>query len=108
MFHHKHHMNRGLPMDKIITDIYKIMKDSSNPIKAEEEIQSYMWLVLSEAMQEIFSTMNQVLKEKKQRQGWKDERNDARTNQYILGPVQYNRTHMKDPNGNKPYHLDER
>ena len=61
-------------MDKIITDIYKIMKDSSNPIKAEEEIQSYMWLVLSEAMQEIFSTMNQVLKEKKQSQGWKVER----------------------------------
>lgn len=94
-------------MDKIITDIYKIMKDSSNPIKAEEEIQSYMWLVLTEAMQEIFSTMNQVLKEKKQSQGWKVERNDARTIQYIFGPVQYKRTLMKDPNGNNHYPLDE-
>ena len=49
-------------MDKIIADIYEIMKGSSNPIKAEEEIQSYMWTVLSDIMQEIFSKMNQTIK----------------------------------------------
>ena len=94
-------------MDKIITDIYEIMKGSSNPIEAEETIQSYMWTVFSEAMQEIFSKVNQILKEERQSQGWKVERNDARTIQYIFGPVQYKRTLMKDPNGNNHYPLDE-
>lgn len=99
-------MNRGLPMDKIITDIYEIMKGSSNPIKAEEEIQSYMWTVLSDIMQEIFSKMNQTIKVEKQKQGWKVERNDPRTIQYIFGPVQFKRTLMKDPSGNNHYPLD--
>ena len=69
-------MNRGLPMDKIITDIYEIMKGSSNPIEAEEDIQAYMWTVLSDVMQEIFSKVNQTIKEEKQKQGWKVQRND--------------------------------
>lgn len=30
-------------MDKIITEIYEIMKRISNPIELEEEIQKYMW-----------------------------------------------------------------
>lgn len=62
-------MNRGLPMDKIITVIYEIMKGSSNPIDTEEEIQSYMWTILAEVIQEIFSKMNQTIKEEKQGQG---------------------------------------
>lgn len=94
-------------MDKIITDIYEIMKGSSNPINTEEEIQSYMWTVLSDIMQEIFSKINQTIKAEKQKQGWKVERNDSRTIQYIFGPVQYKRTLMKDPDGNTHYPLDD-
>lgn len=94
-------------MDKIITDIYEIMKGSSNPINTEEEIQSYMWTVLSDIMQEIFSKINQTIKAEKQKQGWKVERNDSRTIQYIFGPVQYKRTLMKDPDGNNHYPLDD-
>ena len=94
-------------MDKIITDIYEIMKGSSHPIITEEEIQSYMWTVLSDIMQEIFSKINQTIKAEKQKQGWKVERNDSRTIQYIFGPVQYKRTLMKDPDGNNHYPLDD-
>lgn len=94
-------------MEKIITDIFKIMKDSLNQIEAEEAIQTYMWTVLSEVMQEIFSNMNQTIKEERQAQGWKVERNDSRTIQYIFGPVQFKRTLMKDPNGQSHYPLDE-
>lgn len=94
-------------MDKIITDIYEIMKGSSNPIEAEEDIQAYMWTVLSDVMQEIFSKVNQTIKEEKQKQGWKVQRNDPRTIQYVFGPVQYKRTLMKDPSGNNHYPLDD-
>jgi len=100
-------MKRGLPMDKIITDIYELMKDSTNPIDLEENIQKHMWTVLSDIMQEIFSKMNQAIKEEKQRQGWKVKRNDPRTIQYVFGPVQYKRTLMEDPKGQNHYPLDE-
>ena len=42
-------------MDKIITELYEIMKGFSNPIELEEEIQSYMWQLVSEAMEVILN-----------------------------------------------------
>jgi len=50
-------------MEKIITDIYEIMKHSSNPIEIEEKIQSYMWDTFSEIMGEILGKINQTIKE---------------------------------------------
>ena len=107
MSNHKHINERGLPMDKIITDIYEIMKCSSNPIETEKEIQSYMWQTFSEIMGEVFEKFNQTIKESKQAQSWKVQRNDPRTIQYIFGPVQFRRTLMVDPNGQSHYPLDE-
>lgn len=94
-------------MGKIITDIYEIMKGSLDPIELEEKIQAYMWRLISEVMEIIFSQMNQTIKKEKQKQGWKVKRNDARTIQYVFGPVQYKRTLMEDPNGENHYPLDE-
>lgn len=94
-------------MHKIIPDIFEIMKNYSNPIDIETNIQLYMWNFFSEVMAEIFSMINQSIKEEKQRQGWKVKRNDERTIQYIFGPVRYKRTLMEDPKGNTRYPLDE-
>lgn len=107
MFHHKQIMNRGLPMEKIITDIYEIMKHSSNPIDTEEKIQAYMWETFSEIMGEILEKINQTIKEEKQRLGWTVSRNDYRTVQCVFGPIQFKRTLMKDPEGQSHYPLDE-
>jgi hypothetical protein len=94
-------------MDRIISDIYEIMKGSSNPIELEQEIQTFMWQLISEAMETILAQINQTIKEEKQKQGWKVKRNDARTIQYVFGPVQYKRSLMEDPNGENHYPLDE-
>lgn len=94
-------------MDKIISDIYEILKSSSNPIELEQTIQAFMWQLISEAMEIILDQINQTIKEEKQKQGWKVKRNDARTIQYVFGPVQYKRTLMEDPTGENHYPLDE-
>lgn len=100
-------MNRGLPMEKIITDIYEIMKCSSDPIETEEKIQNYMWDTFSEIMGEILEKINQTIKDEKQSLGWKVNRNDFRTVQCVFGPVQFKRTLMVDPKGQSHYPLDE-
>ena len=94
-------------MEKIITDIYGIMKHSSNLIETEKKIQNYMWGTFSEIMGEILEKINQTIKEKKQALGWKVQRNDSRTVQCVFGPVQFNRTLMIDPNGQNHYPLDK-
>lgn len=94
-------------MEKIISDIYEILKSSSNPIELEQTIQAFMWQLISEAMEIILDQINQTIKEEKQKQGWKVKRNDARTIQYVFGPVQYKRTLMEDPTGENHYPLDE-
>lgn len=58
-------------MEKIITDIYGIMKHSSNPIETEKKIQNYMWDTFSEIMGEILEKINQTIKEKNKRSGGK-------------------------------------
>ena len=94
-------------MDKIITELYEIMKLFSNPISVEENIQIYMWRMFSDIMGEIFTAINQTIKEEKQKEGWKVSRNDYRTIQYIFGPVEFKRTLMVDPDGNNHYPMDE-
>lgn len=107
MFHHKHIMNRGLLMDKIISEMYKIIKKSANPIDAEENLHSYMYEVFTETLGELFIKLNQSVKEAKQQEGWRVERNDWRTVQFIFGPIRYQRTLMVDPEGSTSYPLDK-
>lgn len=107
MFHHKHIMNRGLLMDKIISEMYKLLKKSANPIDAEENLHSYMYEVFAEALGELFIKLNQSVKETKQQEGWKVKRNDWRTVQFVFGEIRYRRTLMNDTEGNNHYPLDE-
>lgn len=73
-------------MDKIISKVYQIIKDSSNLIEAEEAIQGYMYDVFAQLMGQILSNFNEVIKEEKQREGWKVKRADWKTVQFIFGP----------------------
>ncbi|MGJ5640449.1 hypothetical protein KNO46_08945, partial [Latilactobacillus curvatus] len=50
--------------------------DSSNLIDTEEAIQVYMYDVFAQLMGQIFTNINQVIKEEKQREGW--EKNGKR------------------------------
>ncbi|MFL2146782.1 UPF0236 family transposase-like protein, partial [Desemzia sp. FAM 24101] len=58
-------------------------------------------------MGQILSNFNEVIKEEKQREGWKVKRADWKTVQFIFGPVRYRRTLMVDTNNQNHYPLDE-
>lgn len=94
-------------MDRIITKLYEIIKESSDLIATEESIQLYMYEVFTELVGDIFTHMNQVIKEKKQGEGWKVKRDDWKTVQFIFGPVRYRRTLMVDQESQNHYPLDD-
>ncbi len=94
-------------MNKIISKVYQIIKDLSNLIETEEAIQVYMYEVFAELAGEIFTHINQVIKEEKQSEGWKVKREDWKTVQFIFGPVRYYRTLMVDHMDQNHYPLDE-
>jgi len=98
---------RGLLMDRIITKLYEIIKESSDLIATEESIQLYMYEVFTELVGDIFTHMNQVIKEQKQGEGWKVKRDDWKTVQFIFGPVRYRRTLMVDQESQNHYPLDD-
>ncbi|SIN99695.1 Uncharacterised protein family (UPF0236) [Carnobacterium alterfunditum] len=94
-------------MDRIITKLYEIIKESSDLIATEESIQLYMYEVFTELVGDIFTHMNQVIKEQKQGEGWKVKRDDWKTVQFIFGPVRYRRTLMVDQESQNHYPLDD-
>ncbi|WP_177186231.1 UPF0236 family transposase-like protein, partial [Pisciglobus halotolerans] len=94
-------------MDKIITKLYEIIKESSDLIRTEELIQLYMYDLFAELVGDIFSHINQVIKEQKQSDGWKVKREDWKTVQFVFGPVRYRRTLMVDQENQNHYPLDE-
>ncbi|SFH87786.1 Uncharacterised protein family (UPF0236), partial [Pisciglobus halotolerans] len=55
-----------------------------------------MYDLFAELVGDIFSHINQVIKEKKQSDGWKVKREDWKTVQFVFGPVRYRRTLMVD------------
>lgn len=94
-------------MDKIITKLYEIIKESSDLIATEESIQLYMYETFAELVGDIFTHLNQVAKEQKQSEGWKVKRADWKTVQFLFGPVRYHRTLMVGQESQNHYPLDE-
>ena len=71
-------------MDRIISKLYETIKDSSDLIATEESIQLYMYEVFAELVGDIFTHLNQTIKEQKQHEGWKVKREDWKTVQFFL------------------------
>ena len=94
-------------MDRIISKLYETIKDSSDLIATEESIQLYMYEVFAELVGDIFTHLNQTIKEQKQHERWKVKREDWKTVQFIFGPVCYRRTLMADQESQNHYPLDE-
>ena len=74
-------------MENIITRIYELLKETENLIEFEEQVQLLMYETFSNLIGEVFSSINQVIKEKKQVENWKVERNDVKSIQFIFGDV---------------------
>src|SRR5690625_4198388 len=94
-------------MERIITRIYELLKETNNLIEFEEQLQLLMYDTFADLVGEVFTKINQVIKEEKQKEHWKVERNDEKGVQFIFGNVKYKRTLMYDDKGNPRYPLDE-
>lgn len=66
-----------------------------------------MYDVLAYAMGEVFTKINDVIKEEKRRDGWTVERNDSKDVTFTFGAVSYRHTLMHDLEGNAHYPFDE-
>ncbi|MGG5252062.1 ISLre2 family transposase [Neobacillus sp. SM06] len=94
-------------MEKIITKIYKLIKESENLIILEERLQLLMYEVFSQLLGEVFNHMNQAIVKEKQKADWKVERNDPKTVQFTFGTIRFNHTLMHDNEGHPVYPFDE-
>jgi len=94
-------------LDMIIAKIYEILKDSANLMEAEENLLRLMHRFFADALEKVLSQLNETIKKQKQGEGWKVERNDQRSMQFLFGTVTFTRTLMTDPKGNPHYPLDE-
>jgi len=94
-------------MEKIISDIYEIIKHTDNLIDLEEDIKTYMYQVFSDVLGDIFTRIDRGMKEKKRSEGWKVVRSDDKTVNFTFGAVTFNHTSMRDKKGVCRYPLDE-
>src|SRR5699024_4409900 len=78
---------RGLPMECIVTRIYELLKETNNLIEFEEQLQLLMYDTFANLVGEVFTKINQVIKDQKQEENWKVERNDEKEIQFIFGNV---------------------
>src|SRR5690625_4095521 len=94
-------------MELIITRIYELLKETNKLIECEEQLQLLMYDTFADIGGEVFSHINKVVKEQKQKEHGKVERNDVKGIQFTFGNVRFKRTRMYDVKGNPRYPLDE-
>src|SRR5699024_6198494 len=100
-------IERGLPVEHIISRIYELIKETKSLIEFEEQLQVLMQSTVAELVGDVFTNLNQVIKEQKQEEKWKAERNEGESIQFIFGNVRFNRTLMYDDQNKPRYPLDE-
>jgi len=52
-------------MDKIISEIYKIIKNTNNLIELEESVRMYMYEVFASLLGDVVTQLNRAIKEQK-------------------------------------------
>src|SRR5690625_5948613 len=92
-------------MENIISRIYELLKETNNLIEFEEQIKLLMYNTFADLVGEVFNQLNKVIKEQKQPENWKVERNDQKGIQFVFWDVQFQRKLMIIDKGNLRYHL---
>ena len=103
----KYIQKEAFSMEKIISRIYELIKETDNLIEFEERLHLYMDDLAAELLGEVFTRIGQAIKENKQSVHWKVERDDQKTILFSFGPVTFKRTLMYDENSEARYPLDE-
>lgn len=94
-------------MQKIITEVFQLLKNTENLIEFEEQMKVKMFEFYSNLLSDLFAQLDQALVEEKKQAGWKAVHKDIKTLTFTFGAVSYKRTLMQ--NGKRPsiYPLDE-
>src|SRR5699024_4572189 len=103
-FDGKYIIERGLPMEKIITKIHNLIKDTDDLITFEEQVKILMYETFADLIGETFTHLNKVMKDKAQQENFLVERNDSRTIQFSFGAVTYRRTLVKNRNQKETFY----
>ncbi|MEQ6378663.1 ISLre2 family transposase [Bacillaceae bacterium S4-13-56] len=94
-------------MEKIISNLYQLIKSTGNLIELEESVRMYMYEVFASLLGDVFTQLNQVIKEQKQEVGWTVRRDDWKTVQFTFGSVTFRHTLMWDENGDSHHPFDQ-
>src|SRR5690625_5276179 len=87
----KYILERGLLMEQIISNIYKILKETDHLIEFEEKLHLLMYELFTSLVGDVFTHVNKIIKEQKQAEGWKVERSDDKGVYFTFGEVRFNR-----------------
>jgi len=101
------HLERGLFMETIISNLYKLIHQTGDLIELEESVRLLMYEVIASQMGEVFTRLNDAIVKEKQALGWTVERNDSKEVQFTFGWVAYTHTLMHDSQGHPHYPFDE-
>src|SRR5690625_5262520 len=94
-------------MEKIISDIYLIIKKTENLIDLEEDMKTYMHQLLYGFICDLLTQIDCGMKEKKCNEGWTVVCSDDKTVNFTYGAVTFSHTSMKDKRGTSRHPLDE-
>ncbi len=94
-------------MKTIISELEKIIHQTSDLIDFEEQVRLLMYDTFARMVGDVFTSMNRVIVKQKQSEGWTVERSDEREIQFTFGVVRFTHTLMYDSEGNPHYPFDE-
>lgn len=93
-------------MEKIVSDVIKIIKGSKNEIEMEKVLWTFLLNTVIAMIALAFERINDELFASLKAEGYKVQRKDARTIQGILGPLTYERRLVKKEGEKAFYPLD--
>src|SRR5699024_12444131 len=82
-------------MEKIISNIYEIIKSADNLIDLEEDLKVYMYHLFTEIMGDVFTQIDRGMKEKKREEGWTVVRSDNKKVNFTLVGITFNHKSMR-------------
>ena len=93
-------------MEKIVSDVIKIIKGSKNEIEMEKVLWTFLLNTVIAMIALAFERINDELFASLKAEGYKVQRKDARTIQGIFGPLTYERRLVKKEGEKAFYPLD--
>ena len=84
-----------------------ILENVDNFKELEEEIYQWVCSIVREKIKEVLKEIDDVLKESRNKEVFKNEDTKERTIKTLVGPITIKRRYYSDPKGNYHFLLDE-